>query len=169
MPISVGSAANLTSSLGTELNLVGFGTWMNVKSTGILTRPQTPHFAGQLTGLGSAYNPGNGVTLKITADRNSGNCWNNATGQFTCPVAGYYMTAGGGIMAQTSGYLYLYRNGVVMHYTHWSHSGSWHYVPLSGIVQAAAGDTIAWTIEGVTGSGMFAAGGHNMFSIALLE
>lgn len=172
MPINVGGVAQLSANFGTELSVTGAALWAKVNQNGILTRPQTPYFAGQLTGLPAPWNPGNGVTLKITADVNQGNCWNNGTGQFTCPVAGYYMTTGAGIMTQTSGYFYLWKNGVQQHYTHWSHNGSWHYVPLSGIVSAAAGDTIAWSLEGVApagGGGIYAAGGHGMFSIALLE
>lgn len=167
MPFDVGGI--VLSSPGTTLAVNGASNWMNVNASGILTRPQTPYFRGQLTGLGAPYNAG-GAPLKVTADENVGNCWNNTTGLFTCPVAGYYLVLGGSIAAATTGYFYLRKNGSDVHFTHWNHSGNWTYVPLSAIILAAVNDYFSWHLTGLTPAttGFYGNGGHNMWAIGLL-
>ena len=147
----------------------GASNWMKVNASGVLTRPQTPCMIGQLTGLGNPYNAG-GTPLKITADTNVGGCWNNATGLFTCPVAGYYMMTAGGIAATQAGYIYIQKNGGDQYFTHWNHTANWHWVSLSAIMPFAAGDTISWYLTGLTPSttGFYGVGGHSMYSIALM-
>lgn len=168
MPFDVGGIT-LSSPLSNLVVNSGATNWMNVSNYGILNRPQTPYFRGQLTGLGAPYNAG-GATLKVTADENVGNCWNNSTGLFTCPVAGYYIVMGGSIASQQAGYVYLQKNGSNGHFTHWNHMGSWTYVSLSVIVPAAANDTFGWILTGLTPAtaGFYGNSGHNMFAIGLL-
>lgn len=169
MGFDVGGVA-LTSSAGALSLDAAAVNWMKVNAAGILTRPQTPYMRGQLTGLGAPYNAGGGPLL-ITADVSVGGCWNNATGYWTCPVPGYYMVTGASIASQQAGYLYIRKNGGVVHYTHWNFgAGGWHYVSLSDIVLCAAGDNISYTIGGLTpgSNGFYAAGGHGMYSIALM-
>ncbi len=168
MGFDVGGIA-LTSP-GTTLSLdSGATNWMKVDANGILTRTRTPFMRGQLTGRGSPYN---GNPLLITADVNIGNCWNNANGYWTCPVPGYYMVIGGGIMGGMAsyGYFRIYKNGGQQGFTHWNHSGTWHYVNLSCIVLAAAGDTISYGVDpgSPANAGVYGAGGHGMYSIALM-
>jgi hypothetical protein len=143
---------------------------MNVNANGVLTRPQTPFMRGKLTGLGNPYNAG-GTPLKVTADENIGSCWNNTTGLFTCPVAGYYMATAAGIAAQQAGYIFLRKNGGDMHFTHWNYGiGAWNYVSLSAILSAAAGDYFAWHLISLTPAttGFYGGDGHGMYSIALM-
>jgi hypothetical protein len=139
-----------------------------VNANGILTRPQTPFMRGQITGKGTPYNA---TPLKITAAENIGSCWNDATGLFTCPVAGYYLMTGGNIANTQAGYFYLQKNGATVHFSHWNHTAGWHYVTLSAPISCAAGDTLAFAIGGftpATGVGFYGDGGHNMYSIALM-
>jgi hypothetical protein len=159
------------SSPGTTLAVAsGATSWMRVNASGIVTRPQTPFMRGQLIGRGAPYS---GTPLLVTADLNIGGCWNNATGYFTCPVAGYYMVTMGGIMGGMPSYGYprLYKNGASNVFTHWNHTGSWHYCNLSSIMSCAAGDTISYGLnaaEGTASAGIYGESGHQMFSIALM-
>lgn len=169
MGFNVGGAAALTSPSGTTLSMDGASNWMNVNASGILTRPQTPFFRGQLSGKGNPYN-GSGGNMLVTADENVGSCWNNTTGIFTCPVAGYYMMTLGNIAGTQAGYISIRKNGADQHFTHWNHVASWHYVTLSGIVLCAASDGLHWVMTGLTPgtNGFYGEGGHGMYSIALM-
>jgi hypothetical protein len=105
---------------------------------------------------------------------NVGNCWNNSTGLWTCPVAGTYLVGMGGIAAgslhsglPSYGYIYIVKNGATYHFSHWNHTSYWEYVSMSGIVYCAAGDTINFQIN--AGTGYFYGGGdHGNFYIALV-
>jgi hypothetical protein len=167
MGVDVGGVA-LTSS-GGALSMDADTLWMAVNPSGILTRPQTPYRRGQFSGQGNPYN-GNGGPLIFNADENFGGCWNNATGYWTCPVAGHYMVTGAAIAATQAGYFYINKNGSTSHYTHWNHTAAWHYVSLSDIVSCAAGDNISYSVGGLTPAttGLYAEGGHGMYSIALM-
>ncbi len=170
MGIDIGGAATLTSPSGTTLSMdSGATNWMQVNANGILTRPQTPYMRGQISGRGSLYNGGGGALL-VAADVNFGGCWNNTTGLWTCPVAGYYMATMFSIAGPNSGYVNLQKNGVTQRYTHWNHSGSWHTVTLSGIVLCSVGDTIRWVLTGLgpATNGVHGNGNHAMYSIALM-
>lgn len=165
MGFDIGGVAALTSPSGTLLMNAGASNWMSVNANGILTRGQTPFFRGQFSGRSNAET---GV-LYVTADANIGGCWNNFTGNFTCPVAGYYMVTGGNIALTGSGYFYIQKNGSTMHYTHWNHSSNWHYVSLSGVVSCAVSDTIQYFVGGTGGgSGFYGGSNHCMYSIALM-
>lgn len=165
MGFDIGGAAALTSSSGTTLSMDGASNWMSVNANGILTRGQTPFMRGGFSGAG---NPVTGVLL-VTAGANIGSCWNNSTGNFTCPVAGYYMVTGSNIASAGTGYFYIRKNGTSVHYTHWNHSSDWTYVSLSGIVSCAVSDTIQYFVGSVSaGSGFYGGGGHCMYSIALM-
>lgn len=160
------------SSPGPTLAVASGATpWMNVNASGILTRPQTPFFRGQLTGRATYYTA---IPLLVTADVNRGGCWNNATGYFTCPVAGYYLVTMGGIAGLNTpsyGYPRIYKNGATNVFTHWNHNGSWHYCNLSAVMSCAAGDNISYgkdPAEGTAGAGFYGGGGHGMYSIALM-
>jgi hypothetical protein len=159
----------LTSPSGTTLSMDVAGVnWMSVNASGVLTRPQTPFMRGALHGKATA-SPWNSGTLLVTADVNFGGCWNNATGIWTCPVAGYYLATGGGIAATQHGYFYIRKNGVNAQWNHWNHTANWHYVSLSLIVPCAAGDTISYflTAGSPTTTGFYGEV-HGMYSIALL-
>jgi C1q domain len=169
MGLDIGNVATLTAP-GGVLSLDAASNWMKVNASGILTRPQTPFFRGHLTGRGAPYNGGGG-SLLITALVNVGNCWNDATGYFTCPVAGYYMAQTGGICGPSgTGYLYIQKNGADMNFTHWNHSSNWHYVSLSSVVSCAASDTIRFVIKSPNPAtaGMYGEVNHQMHSIALM-
>src|SRR4029077_1052471 len=173
MPFDV-SGITLSSPAGATLSMLdgSSNSWMEVNASGILTRPQAPYMRGSISGQGTGgvYNAGGGPLL-VTADINFGSCWNNATGLFTCPVAGKYMICAGSIAGPpSSGYFHLRKNNVTQHYTHWNHSGSWHYISLSGIVDAAVGDYFSWHVisPSPATAGVHGNGNHAMYSIALM-
>jgi len=169
MPLDIGGIATLSSPAGTTLSLDGASNWMTVNANGILSRSQTPYMRGQISGRGTPYNAGGGPLL-ITAAVNVGNCWNDATGRFTCPVSGYYMTTMGNIAGQQAGYLNIRRNGGDVHFAHWNHMCSWHYISLSCPIAANPGDYLSWHVTGLTPAtnGLYGDGGHCMYSIALM-
>lgn len=170
MGIDIGGVGTMTAS-GGALSLDGTAAnVMKVTSGGIVTRPLTPFMRGQVTGRGELHNGGGG-SLMVVADVNRGNCWNNATGYFTCPIAGYYMTCMGAIAGHAGyGYVYLQKNGANALWNHWNHAGGWHFVTLSGVLLCAANDTIRWIIgsQSPPESGVYGEGGHQMYSIALM-
>jgi hypothetical protein len=168
MGFDVGSV--ILSSPGTTLAVDGASRWMNVNASGILTRPQTPFMRGTFSGRGNPYNAGGG-SLLVTSQVNVGNCWNNATGYWTCPVAGYYLATGGGIAGPSGyGYFYAQKNGANQHWSHWNHTSSWHYVTLSSVMSCAANDTIRWVLGSYSPAtaGFYGEVNHNMWSIALM-
>jgi hypothetical protein len=168
MGFDVGGIALTSPGDGTFV-VTGAAPWMRVNTSGILTRPQMPFMRGQMSGKGGAYNAG-GAPLKVTADVNGGSCWNDATGLFTAPVAGYYLATAGNIAGQQAAYLYLRKNGGDIHFVHWNHVAVWHYVTLSAIASLAAGDYLSWHVTGRTPdtAGFYGDGGHCMYSIALM-
>jgi hypothetical protein len=153
------------------LGIIDYG-WMFVTDSGILTRWYTPHMRGRITGRGSGYIPAGAVntvgTILVSAYDNYGSCWNDSTGRFTCPVAGTYLMTAGNICATGSGYIYLYKNGAQVHFTHWNVGGSWQYTPLSAPVVAAAGDYLSFMANVGSGTGLYGAGDHGMYSISLM-
>jgi hypothetical protein len=159
----------LTSAGDGTLLMTGSAPWMRVNASGILTRPQMPHMRGQLSGKGNPTG-GDGSPLKITADANTGSCWNNTTGLYTAPVAGYYIATAGNLCAATSGYIYIRKNGVDQHFTHWNHSSSWQFITLSAIISCAANDYLSWHTTGMNPAGgcFYGESGHNMYSFALM-
>jgi len=171
MGIDIGGVATLTAPGGNTLSLDGTAAnVMRVNASGILTRSITPYMRGQISGQAGTYNAG-GNPLLVTADVNTGNCWNNANGLWTCPVAGYYMMAWGSIAGPvSSGYPHLFKNGGSMHFTHWNCNSSWHYISISGIILCAASDTLSFrTISyNPATAGVHGNGNHSMYSIALL-
>jgi hypothetical protein len=169
MPFDVGGV--VLSSPGTTLSVdSGATNWMKVDANGILTRPQTPYMRGQISGQAGTYNAGGGPLL-VTADVNFGGCWNNATGLFTCPVAGKYMVVMGSIVGPAgSGYLHVRKNNVTARYTHWNHAGNWHFVSITCILLAAVNDYFSWHVisQSPAGAGVHGNGNHAMYSIALM-
>lgn len=172
MGLDIDGAFFITAPSSTTLSMDGtVANVMKVNADGVLTRPQTPFMRGQLTGFGGVQVGQDGSPLKITADVQLGGCWNQTTGLWTCPVTGYYMMTGGNIAGINSGYLHLYKNGVSQHFTHWSFSvASWTYVNLSGVIYAAAGDTLSYRLSGLGPgtNGFYGGGAHGMYSIALM-
>lgn len=172
MAINV-NGITLSSSAGTALTMNNGATnWMTVNSNGIITRPQTPYMKGILSGQGSFYRA-NPVTFG-SVQANVGNCWNNSTGIFLCPVAGTYLAGMGGIASGglhgngfTYGYFYIMKNGGVHHFSHWNHASYWEYVSMSGLLYCAAGDTISFQINPTTGY-WYAGGDHGNFYIGLM-
>ena len=170
MGFDIAGVATLTGPGGNTLSLDGtVANVMKVNASAILTRSITPFMRGQFQGRGAPYNAGGGPLL-VTADVNIGSCWNDATGYFTAPVAGYYMATLGAIANQNSGYPNILKNGGGYSQQHWNHTADWHYVSLSAIVNLAANDNICWIIQspGPATAGFYGNGGHQMFSIALM-
>jgi hypothetical protein len=169
MPFDVGGV--VLSSPGTTLSMdSGATNWMQVNASGILTRPQTPYMRGQISGRGSSYNAGGGPLL-VAADVNFGGCWNDATGLFTCPVAGKYMVVMGSICGPSGyGYLHARKNNVTVRFNHWNHTSNWHFVSLACIILAAVGDYFSWHVvsQSPAAAGVHGNGGHAMYSIALM-
>lgn len=174
MPIDV-NGISLASSGGTTLAMSKSGTnWMNVNASGIVTKQQIPYMKGILSGQGSFYRA-NPVTFGSVI-ANVGSCWNNSTGYFTCPRAGYYLMGMSGIAAGSAhgggvpsyGYIYLMKNGGVYHFSHWNTATYWDYTNLSGVISCAAGDTLSFQIN--PSHGYFYGGGdHGNFFITLLR
>lgn len=166
----------LSSTDGTSLSLSDRDTnWLNVSSNGIMTQKQRPYMRAVLSGQGAFYRA-NTVTFGLVLE-NVGSCWNNTTGRFTCPVAGRYLVGmsaiGSGSANATSaaisyGYLYILKNDVTYHFTHWNHTSYWEYVNLSGIVDCNAGDSIKFMVDALYGY-VYADGGHGNFFITLLR
>jgi hypothetical protein len=170
MPFDVDGVV-MSSPSGTTLSMdSGATNWMKVDASGILTRPQTPYFRGHVTGQSSPYNA-SGASLKITAIENIGSCWNNTTGLFTCPVAGYYMVCMGAIAGSVgSGYLYARKNNANQHFTHFNHQSNWHFISLHCVMYANVGDYFSWHIENPSPAtnGVYGGSNHAMYSIALM-
>ena len=161
---------SISSPTGTTFQA---GSLLNVNAAGIITRPNTPYMRGQISGRGTIYNAGNGGYMLIVPDENIGNCYNPANGLWTCPVAGHYIMMGSSIATGTaqgvqgSGYVYIYKNGANYAFTHWNFTSSWHYVSISAVVAASAGDTMGWVLSAGTG-GWHGNGNHHCFAIGLL-
>jgi len=161
------------SSSGTSFNInSGAVNWLSVDSNGIMVQPKRPYMKATLSGQGVFYRA-NPVTFGNVIV-NSGNCWNNSTGMFTCPVAGKYLTGMGGIASGNGngqgfsyGYCYIMKNNGTYHFSHWNFASYWEYVSLSGIVNCNAGDTISFNINPSYGH-WYGNGDHGNFFIALL-
>jgi hypothetical protein len=154
----------------------GATTLMGVSSGGIITRPQTPYVRMQTSGQPTYYYT-NGATMKFgSVDQQVGSNWNNVTGYWTCPVAGYYLVLFNAIGANANGisygYPYIYKNGATYVYSHWNVSGGWDSMSLSTVMQCAANDTISFGVNSAggagTGNGVYGPGNHCHYSIALL-
>ena len=171
MGFDIGGVATLTAPGGNTLSLDGtVANVMKVNASGILTRSITPYMRGEISGQSGTYNAG-GNPLLVTAGENVGSCWNNGNGLFTCPVAGYYMTAMCAIAGNaSSGYLHVRKNNVTQHFTHWNHQGSWHFISLCAVLLAAANDYFSWHAVSTNPAtaGVHGNGNHAMYSIALM-
>lgn len=150
----------------------GATTLMGVDANGVITRPQTPYVRMQTSGQGTYYSANPMVFGSV--DQQVGSNWNNSTGLWTCPVAGYYLVVmnfiGANYNGGTYGYPYIYKNGATYVYSHWNEAGAWDSVSLSAVVQCAASDTIKFAIfgAGASGNGAYGAGNHCHYGIALL-
>lgn len=166
----------LSSTDGTSLSVSNGDTnWLRVSSNGIMTQTQRPYMRAILSGQGAFYRANTVTFGSVLA--NVGSCWNNTTGRFTCPVAGKYLVGMSGIGAGQShatsaavpyGYLYIMKNDVTYHFTHWNHASYWEYVNLSGIVDCSAGDNIRFMIDAAYGY-LYGDNGHGNFFITLLR
>lgn len=170
MPVDVNG---ITLSGGSTFSMAsGATTLMAVDATGIITRPQTPYVRMQTSGQGTYYSANPMVFGSV--DQQVGSNWNNSTGRWTCPVAGYYIVVmnfiGANYNGGTYGYPIILKNGATYVYSHWNESGSWDSVSLSAVVQCAANDFIGFAINpaGSTGNGAYGAGNHCHYGIALL-
>lgn len=163
----------LSSSGGTTLAMANGATnWMNVNANGIVNRTQTPYMQAILSGQGNFYQANPMVFGSVQA--NQGNCWNNSTGVWTCPVAGYYLVFMSGIASGSAngtspaGYPIFKKNGSNYTFTHWNTASFWDYVNLTAIISCAANDTISFSIESAGTSGFYGQGDHCSFGIALV-
>lgn len=173
MAINV-NGIDLKSTDGTSFDIASGATnWMTVNSSGIIVQPQRPYMKATFSGQG-AFVRGDPLTFgNVIA--NVGNCWNNSTGYFTCPVAGRYLAGMGGIAAGGGhgngfayGYFALNKNGGTYHFSHWNFASYWEYVSISGIINCNAGDTISFHINPSHGY-IYGNGDHGNFYIALLR
>ena len=163
----------LSSSGGTTLAMSNGATnWMSVSANGVVSRSQTPYMAATLSGQATFYQGNPIVFGSVVANR--GNCWNNATGRWTCPVAGYYLvtmsgiSAGSGAGVSSYGYIYILKNSATYTFSHWNLTGAWDGSNLTAMVQCSAGDTLSMAIKDSPSSGWYGAGGHSCFGIALV-
>lgn len=172
------STATITSNGSTLTVANGATNWLQVNPNGILTRPQTPLMRGAFLSQGTFYKMGaNNVQLSDVRE-NTGSCWNNSTGTWTCPVAGYYFCQMGGICSGGSngvtgaGYFGFKKNGTLIHFTHWNHASYWEYGNISAVILCSAGDTITFYLvsnsDNSGNGGFYAGGGHGIFSIGLI-
>jgi hypothetical protein len=106
---------------------------------------------------------------------NVGNCWNNTTGLWTCPVNGLYLIGMGGIAAGAGngtgfsyGYFDIKKNGSTVHFSHWNTQTYWDYCSMSAVVSCAANDTLSFMINPSYGY-WYGAGDHGNFYITLLK
>lgn len=171
MPININNIA-LTSTNNIFNIISNEATWLSATTNGIIRTPQRPYMKARLADQGNFYR-GNPVTFGSVI-ANVGNCWNNSTGYFTCPIAGKYLVGMGGIAAGSLngtlsyGYFYIMKNGGVYHFSHWNHTSYWEYVSMSGIVNCNAGDTISFQIHPSYGY-WYGGGDHGNFYICLLR
>lgn len=164
----------LSSTDGASLSISNGDTnWLKVNSNGIMTQTQRPYMRAILSGQGAFYRANTVTFGSVLA--NVGSCWNNTTGYFTCPVAGRYLVGMSAIGAGgahgngfTYGYLYILKNDVTYHFTHWNHASYWEYVNLSGVVNCNAGDNIRFMVDGLYGY-VYGQSGHGNFFITLLR
>jgi hypothetical protein len=154
--------------------------WLRVNGGGVVQR-RVPFFRAQLSGQGNLYRAS--VVKPALVTNNVGNCWNAATGLFTCPVAGKYLVYMGGIAAGNLvaaangattnwGYFAIMKNGVPYVRSHWNHGSNYDAVSLSAPVDCAAGDTIGFLIADLpimtpSGNGWYGLGSHGNFFIVL--
>ncbi len=67
---------------------------MRISSSGYVTKPKTPYFHVQASPSISNSPYDNGVKSFSDVRANNGSHYNNSTGVFTCPVAGFYFFSG---------------------------------------------------------------------------
>jgi len=71
-------------------------TRVNITSDGYVTKPNTPYFSVQGSpSISNFTNYTNSVYNFATINSNNGSHYNNSTGRFTAPVAGFYWFSGG--------------------------------------------------------------------------
>jgi hypothetical protein len=164
---------NLSDSSG----LVFGASTTKIGTTGRLTSPATPIVFGSRTNFGGAQNQYPWDLNSTLVNVNS--CWNGTV--FTCPVAGAYFTAWGGIClggqsttatSSLSGYGGLVKNGSLYNFFHWNTNDIWDTVNFMSVVSCAAGDSLSWAINvspSSVGSSSGAYGSnHNMSTIWLV-
>lgn len=163
----------LNSANGSALTVQSGATnWLTCDANGVMRNNSRPYLWARLQGQGVFYKA-NPVTFGGVV-ANVGNCWNNSTGAFTCPVAGRYLVGMGGIGSGSGngtlsyGYFYIMKNGGVYHFSHWNFVSFWEYVSLSGIVDCNAGDTIGFQIH-PSFSSFYGEYDHGNFFITLLR
>jgi len=152
MPFDVNGLVLSAPTSTTFLIANGATNWMKVDASGRLTREVPIYFQGHLTGQGNNYKVANAVMGAV--NYNSGSCWNNTTGVFTCPIAGRYLIGCGAIangnangVGDKRGYFGLIRNGINHAFSHWDCNSYWPSVALSAIISCAAGDTLSFAIN----------------------
>lgn len=142
---------------------------MAVSAGGVISRPQTPYVRMKTSAQGPYYHPSGNMVFG-SVDQQVGSNWNNSTGVWTCPVAGYYLATMNFIGANSNGVAYGYpviqKNGGTYCFSHWNINGSWDTCGLSAVIQCNANDTISFQLT--AGNGVYGEGNHCFYGIALL-
>ena len=127
---------------------------MRIHPEGYITMPYTPIVALQDKGTSSS---GTQVITGWSVTRNNGNHFNNSTGLFTCPVAGYYEINYCAQSAYPNAYnwIAIFHNGGIRENIHWNpDNNSGHYnLSLTHVLLCGANDTLG-------------VGTHNVNSVA---
>ncbi len=169
MPIDVNG---ITLSGGSTFAMNNGATpLMQINASGIITRPQTPYVRMQTVGQGTYFKGTHPIKFG-SVDQQVGSNWNNTTGYWTCPVAGYYLVVmnfiGANANGQSYGYPNIYKNGAGYVYSHWNVSGPWDSVSLSAVISCAASDTISFGMTNIGNNGIYGEGNHCHYGIVLL-
>lgn len=118
------------------------------------------------TRTGTANGLNDGTYIKWNTIKVSSSYYNASTGLFTAPIAGKYLVSGH-VITNTpgSGYLYIYKNGAVVSYSHINMTGTWGHITVTGIVECAVNDIVG---VGMNGTSTYYANDHNGYTITYL-
>ena len=142
-------------------------------SSGRSTAPNQPSFYGYRSAgaVWENYGATPGIYNYNVAVTNRGNCYDTATGVFTCPIEGVYAACPGALMGQAGGsaYLFVFKNGVNVTaagvHTNTNGNNNWFHSSTVFMVRCARGDRIDIRSQG--GGASIYAGEYSHCSIWL--